>query len=180
MLTNNEQHECIVCTESLDQLLPCGHAIHTRCIARSGQNTCSVCRREVTFESEDNTVYQEAIQRNEQERIQREQNESIALARQLQRQLRTEPEEPVERRYVTNINGTTFRINPTNVDGVLDVGDCMLQVNQLMYNISNRQRQFDCDMRVFNLYRVIMQLNEVSAETGLSITQLCSVIENTQ
>ena len=40
---------CIVCLEAIDAPLQCGHYVHQSCVARAGQNTCSVCRAPVTW-----------------------------------------------------------------------------------------------------------------------------------
>ena len=56
--------------------------------------------------------------------------------------------------------------------------DCMMQLAQLMYQISTREERITADRRIVKLYRIMLMLNEVGAETGLNVTQLSSVLEN--
>lgn len=39
--------ECIVCTEKIEECLPCGHLVHLGCVIRSFKAECPVCRRAV-------------------------------------------------------------------------------------------------------------------------------------
>jgi len=82
---------------------------------------------------------------------------------------------------IMRFNNTRFTIRPLPVaEGAMTPEDMMLAVNSIMYNVANRVQTFECDQRALQLYQFIINLNEVSALTGLSTSQLCSVIENTQ
>ncbi len=63
-------------------------------------------------------------------------------------------------------------------DEPISADDCMMQLGQLMYQISTREETITADRRVVKLYRIMLMLNEVGAETGLNVTQLSSVLEN--
>ena len=183
---NNEPVEdCLVCTEAFQEarVLRCNHAIHLRCIALSGDARCPVCRIDVSETIEEHpelrAILQQRQQQIQQEREQQQTQESVQLARQLQH----EPE-PEERRRIhgrmMRFHGRIFAVRLEESEEPLDAGDCMLGVNQIMYNIHNQIREFSVDSRVLQLYQIIHELNEVSAETGLNISQLCNIIENTQ
>lgn len=167
---------CDVCTEALEAIeLPCGHHVHLQCIARSGQNVCPVCRREVVFTAELQELYTRQRAANEEEQRQRESNESLALARQLQRN--DEPE--VERRIRVNIHGVTYTVRFRDAaDGAVSVDDLTLQLNMVLHNIATRVREFEVDERTWHLYVLMRDINELSATSGLGVTQLFSIIEN--
>jgi hypothetical protein len=173
--TDIEDIECDVCTEPLDsQELACGHHVHLHCIARSGQNSCPVCRREVTFTADDQAEYERVREANQEETRQREANESIALARQLQN-----TEEPQARQVRVTIMNTRYHITFRDVaNGGVSADDLMLQLNLLVYNVSNHVQAFEIDERAWELYQLMTDMNRISATTGLSVQQLCSIIEN--
>ncbi len=83
MSENNasSNHEtCIVCLEEIEHPLACGHFVHEQCVARAGQNRCSVCRAEVTWsEPRWEQLYQSHRQQNEMETI----HENLQAARSL-------------------------------------------------------------------------------------------------
>ncbi len=175
--------ECLVCLEPLAGVeLACNHHIHSRCLARSGQNTCSVCRREHTFSQEDQVIYEEQVRQNNQERLQREQQESIALARRLQREQPRGGVDEVQEINVQRlrINNRNFLITLRDSDDAIDYMDLMLQVNSIMHNINSQTLRFEVDRRAFQLYKLTLSMNEISATTGCSLQQIWSIIENTQ
>jgi hypothetical protein len=175
--TKEEKREdCLICTEECKTALECSHYIHLKCIAQSGQNTCSICRKEVAFADEDEKTYQAARQRNEEEKKQRETAESIALAQQINTEINGR-----RRRQdlaVVRANNRDVQIIVQRNDGYLPADDLMLQLNQLMFQVSERQRDITADLRVINLYNVMMDLNSISAHTGLGLRELCGIIEN--
>lgn len=169
---------CDVCTEDLEDVeLECNHHVHLECIARSGQNVCPVCRREVTFSPTMQDMYEHHREANLNELRQRESNESIALARQLQR---GEDENEVEQQVaMVRINNVGFRIRFRDVSaGAVSADDLMLQLNLILHNIANRVRDFEVDERSWNLYKMMRDINELSATTGLPVQQLFSIVEN--
>jgi hypothetical protein len=202
-----QEEDCLVCTEAFVGVseLQCTHKIHLRCIALSGDARCPVCRVDVSLNIANNPELQELlVQRQQQiqrERQQQQTQEDVQVARDLHRDLhRQDIREVFRRRRVDDTNeeereefhaprirfitpaGFIHYITPLpeTTDGAMDVGDCMLAINQIMMNINQQTRQFEADRRMVNLYTVILKLNEISALTGLNITQLCSIIENTQ
>ena len=172
---------CAVCSEAFtDQALPCQHTIHLRCIAMAGQNVCSLCRQPVVFPSELQALFEQRRDANERERLAREQSESLALARRLQREAHREAHHEERPNTVrVQIDHLVFTIELSEAQqGALDVGDMMLQTNQALHNINNRVMRFQCDERVLSLVQIVRKLNAISAESNLSLSQLCSIIEN--
>lgn len=179
--------ECIVCTEELQEenRPACGHPVHLRCIALAGQQVCSVCRQPVTFTPELQQLFEQHQQANEAARVAREQSESIALARQLQRQElrggRDEGEEDSPRRVRFRVGMNVYRVrleSPAGGEGAIDYMELMLQLNQFMHNINNRVIEFTADPRVMELWDLLQSVNRLSATTGLTATQVCSILEN--
>ena len=74
------------------------------------------------------------------------------------------------------IQNETYSVTITNAEEAITMDDMIMQLNQVMMNVTNRVLQFECHQRVLDLYVVVMKLNEISAHTGLSTTQLCDVI----
>jgi hypothetical protein len=72
------------------------------------------------------------------------------------------------------------------VDGAMNQDDCMLQLNQLMFQINDinqetiQRVEMEFDRRVVQLYQIMMQLNQLGAESGLTMQQLWGAIENVQ
>jgi len=180
--------ECLVCVEPVIQSeLACRHDVHLRCIAMSGQNVCPVCRQPVQFDQELELLYQSRLADILRERAQQQTQESAQLARDLQRQEVQEARRMVRYEEEPNqvpliVNHRRFRVTLTEeVDGPTDAGDLMLAINQIMIYTSERnRREFTTSPIAFRLFNLIIQLNGLSAESGLSVSQLCSVIENTQ
>lgn len=180
--------ECLVCVEPVIQSeLACRHDVHLRCIAMSGQNMCPVCRQPVQFEPELQRLYQSRLDEIQRERAQQQSQESAQLARDLQRQevqqaRRAARDEDAPNQVPFIVNHRRFRVTLTEeVDGPTDAGDLMLAINQIMMDTSDRsRREFTTSPVALRLFNLIIQLNGMSAETGLSVSQLCSVIENTQ
>jgi hypothetical protein len=167
-----DQQECAVCTESITLPLLCGHYIHPTCVAKSGQNQCSICRTELVFAEQDQQTYLTHKTQNDLAKIQQEQAESITLARRLENE---NPPEIIRIR----INSRTYHITlEEDTDAPILAADMMLQVNAIMHNIQNRQMHFRTSEPALELYRIIMDLNRVSATSGLSIPQIWEVVEN--
>lgn len=182
-IENNEQLECLVCLEPLAGVeLACNHLIHARCLALSGQDTCSVCRRQHTFSADLQPLYEEHVRLNNEERMRREQQESIALARRLQREQPRDNNEEVQEINVQRlrINNRNFFITLRDSEDAIDYMDLMLQVNSIMHNINSNTTRFEVDRRAFQLYTLIIKVNEISATTGCNLQQIWSIIENTQ
>ena len=173
-----KREDCLICTEECKTALECSHYIHLKCIAQSGQNTCSICRKEVAFADEDEKTYQAARQRNEEEKKQRETAESIALAQQINTEINGRRRRPQREVAMIRVNNRSLEITVQRHDGYLPADDLMLQLNQLMFQVSERQRDITADLRVINLYNVMMDLNSISAHTGLGLRELCGIIEN--
>ena len=190
----DEDTDCVVCTERMERLeTTCNHWVHLRCIAMSGQDTCPACRAPVQFNAQDQELFYERRDANTRERIAREQEESLRLARQLQRRMRDgdddedgqeEPDVPapgpLRRIIMLDVEGQRFEVRSVESDDGIQLDDYILQVNQMFHHVANRQRHFEADPRVVMMYSVIHKLNQISAETGLSINQLCDVIMNSQ
>ncbi len=180
----NEPIECHVCLEPLQELsLVCRHAIHPSCIAKSGKHHCSVCQVPVEFTAEDEQVFQSAKNLNDQERVRQEQSDSLALARMLQAQNNgdgSDNDEDVEevRGAVLHTNNRMYRIAFSDILGAIDAGDLMLQVNQIMHNIQNRVLTFTTDERALELFKLISIVNQIAATTGLTVPQICGIVEN--
>ena len=180
--------ECLVCVEPVIVTeLACRHDVHLRCIAMSGQNVCPVCRQPVQFTQELELLYQSRLAEILRERAQQQTQESAQLARELHRQeqqerrrIRDEDEDPNQVPFI--VNHRRFRVTLTEqVDGPTYAGDLMLAINQIMIDTSERnRREFTTSPIALRLFNLIIQLNSISAESGLSVSQLCSVIENTQ
>ena len=177
----NEPIECHVCLEPLQELsLVCRHAIHPSCIAKSGKHHCSVCQVPVEFNAEDEQVFQSAKNLNDQARVRQEQSDSIALAHLLQAQNDGDEDEDVgeQRGAVLRTNNRMYRIAFSDILGALDAGDLMLQVNQIMHNIQNRVLSFTTDERALELFQLIATVNRIAATTGLTVPQICGIVEN--
>lgn len=169
-----DENACTVCLEPLEHNeLPCQHQVHLACIARSGQNSCPLCRREVTFTGPLQELFERERQAVEEARRAREHNESLALVRQLVNEDR--PSQMVR----LHENGHMFRIRLVpSIAGPVDPMDLMLQVNQTQLNINNRVTSFDVDPCVFELFQLLRKVNHMSATTGLTVAQICSIVEN--
>lgn len=177
--TNEDDDQaCVVCTEHVENIeLACRHVVHLACIARSGQNVCPACRSVVQFDAENQALYEQQRQSNEQERIQREQNESLALARQLANQ--RENVHYQDNIITVDINRRMYRVTLRDIaPGAIDANDLMLQVNQVLHHINSNARSFEADERALELATLVVKMNRISATTNLSIAQLVSIIEN--
>jgi hypothetical protein len=266
--------ECIVCLEAMESsTLPCQHNVHTRCIALSGQNKCSVCRRDIVFTDEqDQQIFAEKVREMEQENERQNARASETLARYLANQVpansrerfrmvinqafgnvaegriefddvndddddeddneaQNDDNEPnnqmIEREIVAriprrdhpanflarpsalfepfrvrrlmrdvptsniectvDINDEPFNIILQNVDnmgqtlgGVLDFGDMIQMLNQICINVNSSQRQFSSDVRALQLYRIMCMMNHLSAQSNLSVVELCNIISSLQ
>jgi len=187
----------------------CQHPVHLRCIAQSGLDICPVCRQQVHFPVELQDLYEQRRTQIANERAAEQNTNDRQLARELQQQEQRQPRRMTRRRVaqmneaqgdaidpapaqpvaldipddaiIMRFNNTRFTIRPLPVaEGAMTPEDMMLAVNSIMYNVANRVQTFECDQRALQLYQFIINLNEVSALTGLTTSQLCSVIENTQ
>jgi hypothetical protein len=177
----NEPIECHVCLEPMEELLlVCRHAIHPSCIAKSGKHNCSVCQVPVVFNAEDEQVFQSAKTLNDQTRVRQEQSDSLALAQLLSRGGGSDDDVDVEdvRGVVLHINNRVYRITFSDILGAIDAGDLTLQVNQIMHNIQNRVQTFTTDERALELFKLISIVNQIAATTGLSVPQICGIVEN--
>ena len=178
--------DCIVCVEPVIQTeLPCRHDVHLRCIALSGQNMCPVCRQPVQFDEVLQRLYEQRLQENQRELSQQQTQESVQLAHDLQREeMQTARRRMRDEDNIASlmINNRRFRVTITeDPDGPMDAGDLMIAINQvMMYTSERNRREFTASSNVLKLYSLIIELNRLSAETGLSVAQLCSVIELTQ
>jgi len=171
-------NECLICTEECKTALPCSHMIHSLCIAKSGQSTCSVCRTEVVFTQEEKEEFYRAKQDNEEEKRQRELNESLTLAQEINRQI-NEPVRPRQNVQVISVNGRRHRVEILNRDGALHADEMMLQLNALMVGLAGNTETniITADRRVIDLYFVMIEMNTISANTGLNVGDLCRIIE---
>ncbi len=173
--------DCAICLEECKHPLPCKHYIHTRCIALSGQNTCSICRAQVHFSREDQQEYDKKRAENEEEKRQRELNESLTLANQLQREMnRGGGGHQVHRNrnmLHLEVYDKQFRVTLTPSDAPLPADELMLQLNQVMVHVATNRREFTADRRVIDVYKIMMDLNRVSATTGVEIKDICNIFQ---
>lgn len=181
--------ECIVCTDELNAVeVACNHQVHLRCIALSGQNTCPVCRQAVQFNNELQRLFEEHQRRNQEHFERMQMNESRDLAQQLRAEDGVEEGEDEEepQRFQRNFqilrggNGMQYRVEvqEVNRDRVPDVGDLMLEVNNILVQMSNNTRNFQASEDAVALYEVMMLINRVSATSGLSVDQVCTIVQN--
>jgi hypothetical protein len=212
---SSQFEECCVCTDPLMNLLPCGHAVHTSCIAKAGQNLCPVCRVEVQFDEDDQALYEHHARLLQEEKRQQEQQASAQLARQLQQQEMREvpvrvirgvrrvvrrpepeseseseesaderphspiPQQPPQEHPNTQsfvFGHRRFRIIVNEPDDAISEDNLAMALNSLMYHVNNNDQNFEADSRAIQLYAAVLQLNSVSALSGLSVTQLTNVI----
>ena len=166
--TIETNEECLVCTEQCVEPLACGHSIHQKCIAMSGQSTCSVCRKEIQFNEEDQALYEKQKSQIEKERKEQEHRDSIRLAHQLQRELngsngsnRT-TDEDILNVAILKYNGRNFRVTLRPMIDALSSDELMLQLNSIMYNINNKVLSFTTDQRALELYKVLVDMNRIS------------------
>ena len=168
---------CPVCSEEFQQevALECGHLVHRRCIAYAGQDICPICRQgPIQFNVDDQVLFQQRRTQLQQQRVAQEHSDSLALARQL-----SQAAEPPHNRVRYRFNNQTFQIDLINRwEGVADYQDIMLELNRILMNLNQRVIRFEADTRAWDLVDFVMQMNRMSANTGLSVSQLCSIIEN--
>jgi hypothetical protein len=69
-----------------------------------------------------------------------------------------------------------FRIRVNEVDDGISEDNLALALNSLMYHVNNNDQNFEADSRAVQLYSAVLQLNAVSALSGLSVAQLTNVI----
>ena len=174
-----EPIECHVCLEPLHELsLVCRHAIHPACIAKSGKHHCSVCQVPVEFNAEDEQVFESAKILNDQARVRQEQSDSLALAQLLSQGGGSDNDVEEVRGAVLHINNRVYRIAFSDILRAIEAGDLMLQVNQIMHNIQNRVLSFTTDERALELFQLIATVNRIAATTGLTVPQICGIVEN--
>ena len=194
--------DCVVCTEPLDgsREIACGHPVHLRCIAESGQQHCPVCRGPVHFSQELHSIYERRRDEHETERRNQQSQESLELARRLRDEDEDddddEPPRYRDRRRWRPMNDGSGRLwRPSQAahhggraqirvrvqDGALDQGDMILQLNQLMMDINDltRTTPIEADARIVRLYEMVVSLNTIAAETGLTLGQICDVVSST-
>ncbi len=169
--------ECLVCTDRCQQALPCGHSIHLNCIAMSGQTTCSLCRKDVEhlFNDQQRECYIKRKTEIEKERKEAEQRESLRLAHQLQRENQHPQHQEIA---MLRYNGRTHRVTLNPIMEGMTSDELMLELNQIMVNVNNRVLEFTTDQRALELYKVLVDLNRISAMTGLTVSDCCNIIQN--
>ena len=176
-----EVEECAICLEECKQPLACNHYIHARCIALSGQNTCSICRASIQFSVEDQREFQRKKSENEEEKKQREMNESLTLANQLQREINRGGGQQDRRQQrntlLLEVYNRQYQVTLTPGDMPIPQEELMMQLNQVMVHVANNRRQFSADRRVIELYKVMMDMNRVSATTGVDIKDICNIFQ---
>ena len=129
------------------------------------------------FVGDDIQVYEKAKAAHEREKREREMKESVELAQDLTRQLNTrDTRANYEAETVLLIHGRRYRIQHLRSEGAITHDDLMLQVNQIMVHVNNRVFQFRADTRAIELFRLLMDLQSLSAFSGLSVNDLTNIL----
>jgi hypothetical protein len=86
--TKTQTSVCVVCDEECFDVLPCSHIVHTSCIARAGQSTCSICRIDISHVMSPNDhqlrIHAQNERRRQEEILNREAAADIARQQQLE------------------------------------------------------------------------------------------------
>ena len=181
--TTEVVEECIVCLEECKDKLECNHYIHKMCIAKAAQNVCSLCKKEVTFNKQEEQVYLQKKSENEEEKKETELRESEIAARNLNRQLNINNSTQV----TISTHNRNFSVNLVGYNSSIESGDLMLELNKILLEINKNERNFndsiniepfELDYRALDLFKVMNQLNNISANSGIQVRELMGIIDN--
>lgn len=171
--SSEDDNDCTVCANECTNKLHCGHLIHYECIAKSGKKECPICRKNVNLPYYLEHEFRAALESKEKYLKQQQEEMSLQQARELQRQ---------ENRPARQQNSITIRYGERqtrvllNDDGELSLDRMFIETSQISLALHTRSREIEVARNSFKLWQLFMNMNEISAETGVEFESLLGIL----
>ena len=166
---SEENQECVVCNEECSERTPCGHTVHSECIAQSGKEECPMCRQRVTVSSDHREILDRAVQRNRL--LEEERNREAA--QEIQQQ-----ENPDERSVqrpppLIDVGGREIRWRRVETE-TINVDQLFVELTML--NQARDGEEIQCSRQVLRLLQMIYEARELSIEANINLRQMFDTI----
>jgi hypothetical protein len=162
----NTNEICIICTETCEQSLSCGHFIHTSCVAKSGKPECSVCKKEVKLEENLTLLCEQKNKERKEELKKQEEEESEILARQL-------ASENQQKRTTIRIHNYTCNVILQNE--IEWTGDSFtMEIYRVLHEIHLKKQNITTYNSVIQTIPLVYKINSIAFSTNLSVNDICN------
>ena len=165
---SEEHQECIVCNEECSERTPCGHTVHSECIAQSGKEECPMCRQGLTISSDHREIFDRAVRRNRI--IEEERNREAA--QEIQQQENPDREN-IRRPPLIEIGGREIRWRRVESD---TINVDQLFVELAMLNQAQDGEEIQCNRQVLRLLQMIYEARELCVEANINLRQMFDTI----